>query len=959
MENSRLLDASIGPRIDDRLIHADFLCRALEQPERVAISYRGLAYSYGEIESRSRGLANLLRQRGLQPGDRVAIVAERTPALIWSLLAASRAGIVFMVLDAAYPKARLEDLIAIGAPTLLISVGGRSQNLAAELSADLKLQLVDGLRAPQTGEELADEISPDHMAYMLFTSGSTGKPKGVACSHEPLNRFIKWQASAFHLGPRDRFSMLSGLSHDPILRDVFAPLSLGATLEIPEQAQILAPGGVRAWLSETKCTVVHGTPAMGQLITAGAKAAELPNLRLVFWGGDLLSGKLIGDVSRIAPAAEHVNFYGATETPQAASFYRVPGDQHAQLRMPIGAGVPGFEVRVLDEQGRDAPFGEDGEVAICSRYLSLGYVENGRVIEPWLDDGAENGMRLYKTGDIGHRQLDGAVLLLGRRDDQVKIRGYRVDLSEIAAALSAIPGVTSAVVLPLRDGDDLKLAAFVAGQDSLEEYALSEALKTALPIYMCPHILKILPEIPLLPNGKVDRKQLEASAQTPSKPNRRAASKTEAVLMASWAPIFGGRALSPDDSFVSLGGDSLSYVHAYLGAQEPLGNLPTNWASLTIAELASLKPKKKPVGISVEAPILIRALAILWVVAVHADLVGENNAGTSALFLVSGFLFARLPLTQAFAPGAKRPLARYLFGLIAPTFLFGAIAFAAKSAHGHHPSLGLLAMAEDFMPTTLTAAQETGHLEFLWYLDALIQISALTCLVVYIARRLGQSSAKTTLLILFAVGCVTRFLLPALIYGGQLQTAAQGTIAELPSTHLATFCLGALFVLFGERSRISWLLGAPYVLLCAVIYGPIVAFAIMATLLMFAVRNVPMFKILALPIYVVADASLFIYLMNLKIVSEVQVLSLKLGGVLRGVAAGDLHVIQFIAAVIGGVGAAFIWKTLLLKLQTMPSLLPPTVGVRILEFRSRMAGFFPSARKVLRVAIATPAPKAP
>jgi hypothetical protein len=198
----------------------------------------------------------------------------------------------------------------------------------------------------------------------------------------------------------------------------------------------------------------------------------------------------------------------------------------------------------------------------------------------------------------------------------------------------------------------------------------------------------------------------------------------------------------------------------------------------------------------------------------------------------------------------------------------------------------------------------------------------LTVLAVYLARRLGQTSAKNALLALFAVGCLTRFLLPALIHGGQIPGAAHISTAELPSTHLATFCLGALFMLFGERSRMSWLLGAPYAVLCAVIYGPLVGFAIMATLLMFAVRKMPTFKFLALPIYIVADASLFIYLLNVKIIGDVHMMSLKVRGALQPVVAGDLHVIQFVVAVIGGVCAAFVWNRLLTKLRTMPSLIP-------------------------------------
>jgi amino acid adenylation domain-containing protein len=885
--------------LDKRLIHAAFLRQALARPDNVAISFRGLVYSYGELDARSLGVANLLHGRGLGPGDRVAIIADRAPALVWSILAACRAGVAFMVIDSAYPKARIEDLIAVGAPTLLISVSDRTRKLAAELSAELGLATADALRAPRGGEALGGEIDPAGMAYMLFTSGSTGQPKGVACSHEPLTRFINWQSSAFHLGAEDRFSMLSGLSHDPLLRDVFAPLSLGAVLEIPEQAKVFAPGGVRTWLAETRCTVVHGTPAMGQLMTAGGGDGDLPDLRLVFWGGDLLSGKLVGDIARIAPSVENVNFYGATETPQAVSFFRIPPDQPRGLRAPIGAGVPGFQVLLLDEHGREVAAGETGEVAIVSRYLSLGYIERGQIAQTWPQTGAGDGTRLYRTGDIGRRESDDVVVLLGRRDDQVKIRGYRVDLSEIDAALRTIPGVTDAAVLPLREADDVKIAAFVAGPDAGTEALVSEALKAKLPAYMHPYALQILSEIPLLPNGKVDRKQLEIVAKKPARTARLAASATEAALMACWGPIFGREQLSSDDSFVSLGGDSLSYVQAYIGAQEAIGELPRDWTTFTIAELASLAPKKRRAGVFVEAPILIRALAILWVVAVHVGLVVENNAGTSALFLVSGYLFALLALTQAFTPGAKRPLSRYLLGLVAPIFVFGLAAVVLKFLRGGHPNLAPILMTEDLS----VVSDGTDHVDYLWYLHAIVHVTALTCFAAGISRRFGARSAQNTLLALFAVGCITRFVAPALIYGAQLPAIATGwsSLSVLPSTHLATFCLGALFVICGERSRTPWLLGIPYAVLSAIIYGQLVGFGMAACMLAFAVGKIRIFKFAARPIYVIADASLFIYLLNAKAIF------------LMGRRPDPM--MQFFVSVTIGVCVAFIWKSLRVSLQ--------------------------------------------
>src|ERR1700722_11603636 len=222
---------------DEGLIDQAFRFHAEATPHATALMYESERFTYADIAARSLRIAQQLQANGYGAGARIAILAERRPELVWTILGVLRGGGVFILLDNAYPPARLASLLAVARPDVLLAAGTEAVEHAAR-----------ALGAPAAGPFLAAETpaalpealqpapaAPTAPAYMIFTSGSTGTPKGVACSHLPLCHFIAWHIQTFGFTASDRFSLLAGLSHDPLLRDIFTPLSIGATLVIPRQ----------------------------------------------------------------------------------------------------------------------------------------------------------------------------------------------------------------------------------------------------------------------------------------------------------------------------------------------------------------------------------------------------------------------------------------------------------------------------------------------------------------------------------------------------------------------------------------------------------------------------------------------------------------------------------------------------------------------------------------------------
>ncbi|RME54593.1 MAG: non-ribosomal peptide synthetase, partial [Deltaproteobacteria bacterium] len=404
-------------------------------------------------------------------------------------------------------------------------------------------------------------IGPHDLAYIAFTSGSTGRPKGVRGLHGALSHFLPWMAEHFGLGQEDRFSMLSGLSHDPLHRDIFTPLVLGAEIAIPDPAMIGTPGALATWMREAGITVAHLTPAMAELVTGEGKET-IPSLHHLFFLGDRLHPRDVEGMRQIAPNVTCVNLYGATETSRAVGYYVVP-EHGVPEEIPAGRGIGDVQLLLLNPLGRPTALGEVGEIHVRSPFLCGGYLDDEGLTRtrfgtnPFRDDPAD---RIYKTGDLGRYLADGNVAFLGRRDGQIKLRGFRIELTEIARHLEAYPGIAEAEVLlhPLPAGE--ALVAYIAGdpERSAQADEIRAFLRTRLPDYMIPARFIPLSQLPRTPNGKIDRGALplpqEIRPQTPFVPPR---NPLETRLAEIFGQILNVEKVGVFDNFFELGGHSL------------------------------------------------------------------------------------------------------------------------------------------------------------------------------------------------------------------------------------------------------------------------------------------------------------------------------------------------------------------------------------------------------------------
>ena len=374
--------------------------------------------------------------------------------------------------------------IKVEIPALqLLDDGTLVGSTSSASSEDILAQYADKRSSP-TGVALG----PDSVGTLSFTSGSTGIPKGVRGRHFSLTHFFPWMAQRFGMTEKERFTMLSGIAHDPIQRDIFTPLFLGAQLHIPTADDIATPGRLAEWLAASEITVTHLTPAMGQLLSANA-TKQIPTLRNAFFVGDILTKRDCSRLQALAPNVRINNMFGTTETQRAVSYFPIPSvnEDPTFLKtrkdiMPAGTGMINVQLLVVNRNDRNAicGVGEMGEIYVRSGGLAEGYLQlpdatAEKFLKNWFTEdiifedsiAARGGPeskhwlgvrdRMYRSGDLGRYNPDGVVECTGRADDQIKIRGFRIELGEIDTHLSRHPLVRENVTLVRRDKDEEKV----------------------------------------------------------------------------------------------------------------------------------------------------------------------------------------------------------------------------------------------------------------------------------------------------------------------------------------------------------------------------------------------------------------------------------------------------------------------------------------------------------------------
>jgi amino acid adenylation domain-containing protein len=621
-----------------------FSKQAQRAPERAAITDKHETWSYGELRALSNQLANYLGAQGIKNEDIVAIYGHRSSALVWALLGVLKAGAAFIILDPAYPSARIIEYLQLAEPQGFISLAAAGSfpaelnEFVGSMSCGVKLELPpratalrQNLFASYSTSDPKISINPDDLAYISFTSGSTGKPKGVQGRHGSLTHFLPWLQREFGLDEKDRYTMLSGLGHDPLHRDIFTPLQLGACICIPDQEEIEIPGRIAEWMKHDHVTIAHLTPAMGQLLTetvGGFAPCQVHSLRYAFLVGDVLTRRDVAKLRRLAPLITCVNYYGSTETQRAVSYFKVANDledsttgvtvmpEYAKEILPLGKGIEDVQLLLLNCAGQLAGIGEVGEIYLRSPHIARGYLgDDALTQERFIENPFTKmpGDRLYRTGDLGRYLPDGNVEPLGRADQQVKIRGFRVELGEVEAALGMHPGVREAVVIAREDrpGDKRLVGYFVAERAATPASGeLREFIKEKLPDYMIPSAFVLMERLPLTPNKKVDRRGLPAPLQAELTQNAGCVFPTtpvEGKLSNILAKLLKLERVGLHDNFFELGGHSLLAIRLIARVREEFNiELPLRefFESPTVSKVASLVERlleSKP-GSRVPAP---------------------------------------------------------------------------------------------------------------------------------------------------------------------------------------------------------------------------------------------------------------------------------------------------------------------------------------------------------------------
>ena len=552
--------ATVAPTRQDS-VPALFAQQAARTPQALALRHCARSLTYAALDAQANRQAHALLAAGLQPGQRVLVLLERSDALVIALLAILKAGAAYVPVEANCPQQRLAHILADAAPALVLS----SATLAARLPAGgPPLLLVEPGTAPSaclpdTDPAIAG-IDAQSLAYVMYTSGSTGMPKGVMVEHRNIVRLAVDSGFA-PLGSSDCVVHCANPAFDAATWELWGPLLNGASVLVLDQDTLLDPARFNRALVDGGATALWLTAGLFHEY-ADALEEAFGGLRWLLAGGDVLDPQVVARVMGKARAPRQLlNGYGPTETTTFATTYAVTGAPHEARAIPIGRPIGNTQVYLLDPLGQPVPVGVPGEIHIGGDGVARGYLNLPQhSAERFIADpfSAQPGARLYRSGDLGKWRADGTIEFAGRNDFQVKIRGYRIEPGEIEARLAACAGVREALVLAREDSPgDKRLVAYLTAADGFDVAAAREALRAQLPAYMLLAAFVVLPRWPLNANGKVDRHALpdpaDVAVDTPAAP----LSAEQETLAQLWRPLLRLAGVGPGDSFFDVGGNSL------------------------------------------------------------------------------------------------------------------------------------------------------------------------------------------------------------------------------------------------------------------------------------------------------------------------------------------------------------------------------------------------------------------
>jgi len=584
-------------------------------PNKIALRYQSLSWTYRELDKKVNQLANWLIEKNCQPEDRIAICMTRSPQMLVSMLAVLKVGCAYVPLDPEHPRQRLDYILEHSAPTIVLTLPALNTlfepiNLVNKVSVlDDQFSLLDG----QSYDFIEPTYHPQQLAYILYTSGSTGQPKGVAIPHSGIMNRLYWMQSEYGLSQQDVVLQKTPYSFDVSVWEFFWPLITGATLVLAGAGEHKDSDKLVNLINHYKVTTLHFVPAMLQGFLDNPNAANCNTLKNVFCSGEALPYQLQQQFLSTLAADLH-NLYGPTEASIDVTYWNCR-KQHIKDIVPIGSPIANIQTWILDEELNPVPIGVEGQLYLAGVGLARGYfnrpdltaetfIPNPFAKADAIGDAQYN--RLYRTGDLARYRTDGNIEYVGRADFQVKIRGLRIELGEIEARIAEYPSIKEVVVLACRENtlqhntpSDF-LAAYIvmqSGSTLLELDNLKSYLAESLPEYMIPTAFVELALMPLSANGKVDRKSLPTPdlAQLNSVDFIAPQSSKEIILADIWKNLLNIEQVGIKDNFFAIGGDSIISLQVVARARDKgLGLDPKDiFRHQTIQALAELATQEE------------------------------------------------------------------------------------------------------------------------------------------------------------------------------------------------------------------------------------------------------------------------------------------------------------------------------------------------------------------------------
>ena len=595
-EEHQLLQTYNDTAVDyprDKSITDLFEEQAQQTPEATAVLFEEEVLTYKELNERSNQLASYLRSKGVSAETLVPVCMERSAGMIIAILGILKAGGAYVPIDPEYPAERISYMLEDTAATVIVSSQAIKQKLQLITTG---IEVIDIASEEITKEKAGNPkiaINPNHLAYVIYTSGSTGKPKGVMVEHQAVLDHCFGLIKSAGLKECRSFALFAPLVFDAGHAIIFSSLFLGASLNVLSKEQITDGEKLTAYLQKHPVDCIKIVPSVW--LSYSVENNKVLAKKVMIFGGEGFNLKIPGELKKLQYQGSAYNHYGPTEATIGKTIHTIDL-QKSYTSVPIGKPFSNTRIYILDTWNQLVPAGVAGELHIAGEGLARGYLNRPDLTaEKFIQDPFSNkeGAGLYKTGDKARWNSEGEIEYLGRIDEQVKIRGHRVELGEIENELAQAAGVSQSAVQAIEDKQGNKiLVGYIVAKESFDKEKTATQLRSRLPEYMIPGIWVAIEQMPLTPNGKINKKALPKpeAGDTGGTTYVAPMNKTEEKLAAIWQELLGIERIGTADNFFERGGHSLlamrlvSSIRRQLGMELPVKSL---FLHPTIAQLAS------------------------------------------------------------------------------------------------------------------------------------------------------------------------------------------------------------------------------------------------------------------------------------------------------------------------------------------------------------------------------------